>query len=82
MLVLDTRETFDLVKEFMADPDYRIYWAEGLHRDDDQDYAVVFDERHGCPEYVVAMDYDRFEYEAFWRLVRWNNWRLDALKEN
>ena len=74
-------DAFAHLRPFMKDLDYRIYWAEGLHRDDEQDYAIVENVRRGFPEYVIAVAYVRPGYDALWRLITWNNWRLDALKK-
>ncbi len=71
------REAFDLLRDYMQDPDYRVYYADALDRHDDQDFAVLFSVADGAICSVVPVDYDRRSYDAFWRLVRWNNARLD-----
>lgn len=71
------REAFDMLRDYMADPDYRVYYADALDRHDDQDFAVLFNVPDGEIRSVVTVDYDRRSYDAFWRLVRWNNARLD-----
>lgn len=71
------REAFDLLRDYMADPDYRVYYADALDRHDDQDFAVLFSAADGAICSVVPIDYDSRPYDAFWRLVRWNNSRLD-----
>lgn len=71
------REAFDLLRDYMQDPDYRVYYADALDRHDDQDFAVLFNVPDGAICSVVPVDCDRRPYDAFWRLVRWNNSRLD-----
>lgn len=80
-MVFTPHDAFVMLKDFMGSPEHRIFWAEGLHRRDDQDYAIVENVRHGFPEYVVAVAYKRPAYDALWRLIMWNNWRLDAMKK-
>lgn len=72
-----TREAFDLLRDYLADPDYRVYYADSLDRHDDQDFAVLFNVPDGEICSVVPIDYDSRPYDAFWHLVRWNNSRLD-----
>lgn len=74
------REAFDMLRDYMADPDYRVYYADALDRHDDQDFAVLFSVADGAICSVVPLDYCQPEYDAFWRLVRWNNHRLDLGK--
>lgn len=83
-LVFTPHDAFVMLKDIMNSPDHRIYWAEGLHVHDDQDYAVVFNVLRGFPEYVVCVEFMQPAYDAFWRLVFWNNRRLDSMsaKEN
>ena len=75
-------EAFDLLRDWMEDEDYRVYWADALDRHDEQDFAIVFDVPNGEVRHVVPVDYFGCEraYAAFWRLVRWNNRRLDLGK--
>lgn len=77
------REAFDMLRDWMEDPDYRVYYAAALDRHDDQDFAVLFDVTSGVICNVVPVEYYGCErsYSAFWRLVRWNNRRFD-LKED
>ena len=74
------REAFDLLRDWMEDEGYRVYWADSLDRHDEQDFAIVFDVPNGEVRHVVPVEYYGHEraYAAFWRLVRWNNSRLDG----
>ena len=83
-LVFTPHDAFVMLKDSMTSPEHRIFWAEGLHVHDDQDYAVVVNVRRGFPEYVVAIQFLQPAYDALWRLVFWNNRRLDSMsaKEN
>ena len=74
------REAFDLLRDWMEDDGYRVYWADALDRRDEQDFAVLFSVADGAICSVVPIDYDSRPYDAFWRLVRWNNRRLDLGK--
>ena len=75
------RQAFDLLKDWMDDPDYRLYWAESLHdADDGVDLVVVHNEARGFPEYAGVIEYVQPDYDAFWRLAMWNNRRLDLGK--
>jgi len=73
------REAFDLLRGILEDPDYRIYHADGYDRHEEQDYCVLFCVPNGEVRHVVPVEYYGHEraYSAFWRLVRWNNLRLD-----
>lgn len=81
-LVFTPHDAFVLLKDFMDSPEHRIFWAEGLHAGDDQDYAGVMNVRRGFPEYVVAVQFLPPAYDALWRLIFWNNERLNVLKED
>ena len=73
------REAFGLLRDWMEDGGYRVYWADALDRHDDQDFAVLYGVADGEIRSVVPVEYYGCErsYSAFWRLVRWNNARLD-----
>lgn len=73
------REAFGLLRGCLSDPDYRVYWADSADRQVEQDFAIVFDVPDGEVRRAVPIEYYGHErsYSAFWRLVRWNNRRLD-----
>ena len=73
-------EAFAELRELMEDPEYRLYWADDYDRHENQDYIVVFNVADGEVRWVVPVAYYQPEYDAFWRLVRWNNRRLDLGK--
>lgn len=80
MRVRAPHEAFAELRPLMADPDYRIYWADDLDCGlEEQDYCVVYVVPDGEVRHVVPVEYYGHEraYSAFWRLVRWNNSRLD-----
>ena len=73
------REAFGLLRDYMEDEDCRVYHADALDRYDEQDFCVVFSVPDGEVRHVVPVEFYGHEraYSAFWRLVRWNNSRLD-----
>lgn len=76
------REAFGLLRGCMEDEGCRVYWADSADRHVEQDFAIVFSVPDGEVRHAVPIEYYGCEraYAAFWRLVRWNNRRLDLGK--